>query len=236
MQSWEDIMASAGLLDPSLAPQPKIRPTGGVDFGSPTIQDEASALDIAKRAAATGLGAFQSVMDTLGGRAIKGVLAGKPRELLSVLPFSDTLHITDPTQRTSGRDLLEHWGAVEHAEPGSGLDVGDVAGFGADLLPDPASYLFGPGAALTRGGQIAKAANILPGLSGRVGTTLRTAAGQAGQGQALADAVLAGTASALPGSKLAYLSNAATKAGVNLADLADKPIAGIAGFGLPFAR
>ncbi len=36
------------------------------------------------------------IEEKFGGRAIRGLLGGKPRELLSVVPFSDTLGITEP--------------------------------------------------------------------------------------------------------------------------------------------
>ena len=33
-----------------------------------------------------------------GSRALRGLLGGKPREALSILPFSDTSGLTDPSQ------------------------------------------------------------------------------------------------------------------------------------------
>ena len=75
------------------------------------------------------LGGLGTVVDTpwAMGRA---ALAGK-----NPLPG-----VFDPEQRTSGRDMLEAWGAVSPNE--EGLDAGDVAGFGVEML-DPISWAAG---------------------------------------------------------------------------------------------
>lgn len=133
-------------------------------YGAPTPHDEASVLEMAKSAAGSGLEILSDVLDTFGGRAIKGLLGGRPRELLSVLPFSDTLTIpglgttlTDETERVHGKDLAEQWGLT------TGNKYGDFAtGLGIDIATDPIMYLFGPAGALTQGGRIAKAAGMLP--------------------------------------------------------------------------
>jgi hypothetical protein len=47
--------------------------------------------------AVSGLHWVGSTLDkTFGGRAVRGVLGGKPEEALSIVPFSDTLGLTDP--------------------------------------------------------------------------------------------------------------------------------------------
>ena len=61
----------------------------------------------------------------------------------------------NPQERTTGREMLESWGAV--GENQEGLDVGDVAGFGVEML-DPISFFMGS-KLLTKGAQAAKAAN-----------------------------------------------------------------------------
>lgn len=48
-------------------------------------------------------------------------------------------------ERLSGRDMLEEWGIL--GENQEGFDVGDVAGFGADVLFDPLNALGGVGIA-----------------------------------------------------------------------------------------
>lgn len=74
------------------------------------------------------------------GRAFRGILAGRPDELLNLVPFSDTAGWTDPAQRTTGRQLLEKYGMLDPGTPGE-FEPGDVAGFGADLLTDPLNWL-----------------------------------------------------------------------------------------------
>lgn len=102
-------------------------------------------------------GGLQYAAETLDkpGRAVRGLLAGRPSELLNLVPFSDAMGLTDPQQSTSGRDLLESYGMLEANTPG--LDWGDVAGFGAELLTDPLTWAGGIGA-LTKTGKAAQAA------------------------------------------------------------------------------
>jgi len=83
-----------------------------------------------------------------GARAIRGALGGKPRELLSFGPLglvSDELGLTKQRDIVYGRELLEKGGIIEKNKPG--MDWGDVAGFGADVLLDPATWFFGLGLA-----------------------------------------------------------------------------------------
>lgn len=112
-------------------------------------------------------GGLQYAAETLDkpGRAMRGLLAGRPSELLNLVPFSDTLGLTDPAQSTSGRDLLEQYGVLDKNTPG--LDVGDVAGFGAEILTDPLTYT-GLGA-LTKAG---KAASKTTGLTKGIGNQI----------------------------------------------------------------
>ncbi len=92
------------------------------------------------------------------GRALRGVLAGKTGELANLIPFSDAMGITDPAQSISGRDMLESWGAIDPNQ--EGLDAGDIAGFGAEMLLDPLNLIPGIGAAKALGkASKARAAN-----------------------------------------------------------------------------
>lgn len=98
---------------------------------------------------------------TFGGRAVRGLPGGKPRELLSVLPFSDTLGVTDEADRVSGRDLLRNMGAADREDTRGNFP----GGLGAEVALDPATYLtFGAGA-LTRSGQVARKIGQLPGTA-----------------------------------------------------------------------
>lgn len=75
------------------------------------------------------------------GAAVRGTLAGDPSQLLNLLPFSDTLGITDPSARVSGRDLLEQYNLLAPNTPG--LDWGDVGGFFAEEALDPMNWIPG---------------------------------------------------------------------------------------------
>jgi hypothetical protein len=71
-------------------------------------EEEDSALRRLLGVGASGLAYVGGVLDkTFGGRAVRGLLGGNPRELLSVLPGSDTLGITKEEQRVSGEDLAK---------------------------------------------------------------------------------------------------------------------------------
>ena len=85
-----------------------------------------------------------SVAEKFGGREVRGLLGGKPRELLSAIPFSDTLGITDPRERVTGHDLASQWGLTSAAHPWAST----AAGLGIDLATDPLSW--GGGGALAR--------------------------------------------------------------------------------------
>jgi 2-oxo-4-hydroxy-4-carboxy--5-ureidoimidazoline (OHCU) decarboxylase len=71
-------------------------------------------------------------------RVVAGLVGGQPREMLNLIPFSDTLGITNPEQIVSGRDLLESVGLPENKP---GIDVGDVAGFALEVATDPMNIL-----------------------------------------------------------------------------------------------
>jgi hypothetical protein len=126
-------------------------------------EDQSSFWDNLAGAASPLLSGLSWVGHTLekgsGARAIKGVLAGKPREALSAIPFSDTLGITDPLDRTSGSELLHSWGAPVEKDANL-LSLSGAAGLGADILLDPLTYAtFGAGA-LTKLGKVAGKAGV----------------------------------------------------------------------------
>jgi len=95
------------------------------------------------------LGFIGGVLDTPGSW-IRNTLAGEN-------PFMGTF---DFEERTSGREMLEGMGMLD--ENVEGLDWGDVAGFGAEVLLDPLTYLTGGAAALGKAGKVAKAVKKLP--------------------------------------------------------------------------
>lgn len=103
--------------------------------------------------------------DTLGKprRALFGLLAGRPGELANLIPFSDAMGLTDPSQQTRGKDLV-------------GSDIG---GFALDLLGDPVNWMAGMGA-LKLGQKMAQ-----------FGKSMTAGTGLAESGQALANAASA---------------------------------------------
>ncbi len=109
------------------------------------------------------------------GRAIRGLLGGTPREALNLIPFSDALGITDPTQEVRGSHLLYNMGITDNKDPSLFSPEG-AAGLGVDIATDPLTWI--PGGALLRGagaatrgtGRAARAAaQLIPGGSRAVG-------------------------------------------------------------------
>lgn len=81
-----------------------------------------------------------------GQRAVTGTISGVGGGkwgggLLNLIPFSDTMGITDPRDSVSGRDLLEQWGALEPNQ--EGLDAGDVGGYFLEEALDPLNWAGG---------------------------------------------------------------------------------------------
>jgi hypothetical protein len=194
-------------------PQPQMAPTMGqqqlkIQPLAPT-EEEGLLTQLGSKTLA-GLGYAGSVLEKLfGGRAIRGGLYGRPRELLSIIPGSDILGITNPEERVSGKELLglgheDDWGST-------------IAGIGAELALDPATYLtFGTGA-LTPAGKVAQKAGMLPaGIARRTGTTL------------------ADVASANPAKMWSSLLPAAQGQGQNLGALFPEVLGGVFGLRIPF--
>lgn len=117
------------------------------------------------------------------GRVVRGLLGGAPREMLNILPFSDALGITDPTQEVRGTDLL----GIDRsqAQQAGFFSPEGMSGFATELLLDPLMFLSAGSRALTPLGQMAKKANMLPattagrlqGLTGEAAQQLATSAG-----------------------------------------------------------
>lgn len=116
-------------------------------------EDESSLLGGMMEKGLGGLAYLGKILDkTFGGRAVRGGifngLLGErewhPSELLSVLPFSDTLGITDEKNVVHGKDLLTDAGVLTRGDD-SWENIG--AGVAADIALDPAIWL---GAAVPR--------------------------------------------------------------------------------------
>lgn len=171
---------------------------------------------VIREALNTGIGGLQYLGETLDkpGRAVRGLLAGRPGELANLIPFSDTFGLTDPSQSVSGRDLLEKAGLAGPNQVGS-LDMGDVAGFGAEVLLDPTTYLTFGASAVGKAGKVAKAAGI----------TAKGAARYKTLGQHLAGA---------SDDVLRAASEAAAKSGTTLDALSNQKLGGLFGVKVPF--
>lgn len=90
---------------------------------------------------------MSAILDALGwvgdsldkpGRAVRGLLGGRPEEGLAAIPFSDTMGLTSQQNRVSGSDLLRQLG----------MDAGDdlggtLAGMGVEMATDPLMYAGG---------------------------------------------------------------------------------------------
>lgn len=83
-----------------------------------------------------GVGVVGNTLDTPGA-LVRNTLSGRD-------PFAG-LNPFDAEGRASGRDMLESWGVLGANQ--EGLDWGDAAGFGAELLTDPLNFIGGLGTA-----------------------------------------------------------------------------------------
>jgi hypothetical protein len=228
-------------------------PTVGQLLPTVSPEDEQSTVGGIMEQGLGGLAYLGKLADkTFGGRAVRGVLGGRPEEALSLIPLSDTMDITKEENVVSGRDLLRGAGLVDAGDP-TALDTGDVAGFAAEVLLDPSTYLgIGP---LTRAGTLAKKAGNLPsGYAARAGgfaakqSELEPLARAGGRevSDLLADFGLSRSSPVLSREAEASMAAAGqpveTLLGLDPAGQVVKardkatPLAGLVGLGLPFSR
>jgi len=143
------------------------RPLAPIAARTPSIppltpEEESSILGQIGHGALSGLSYVGGALNKPG-RAIRGLLGGQPREMLNVIPFSDALGITDPTQEVRGTDLI-----------GAGKDTSffspeGIAGFGTEILLDPLTYMTFGASAVNKLGHAAKKVGVLPkGAQGRL--------------------------------------------------------------------
>ena len=135
--------------DSFLSPLPSARnPSPFPDPVYPNGMNENTYLGSLMESSLGGLAYLGSVVDkTFGGRAVRGGLGwltgvpkATPREILSVLPFSDALGITNPNDTIHGEDMLRSWGVLD---PSDRSFLGStLPGVAAEIALDPA-MLFG---------------------------------------------------------------------------------------------
>ena len=220
----------------------------------PTAKEEEQSL--IRKLAAQGMTGLQYVGETLDkpGQALRGLLAGKPWELANLIPFSDALgitssegllgkygmNLTDDEDAVSGRDLLEGKNFLGHRfidDNEEGLDLGDVLGFGVDVLTDPTTWI--PGVGFTKIGKAFKKAGLAPDVAAqarRAGLDVAGAATARGKltGQHLLDQALeSGDTAAMDRLRLALGKGKEIAPMPTLEELA-KPIGGLLNVGVPF--
>lgn len=160
-----------------------------------TDEEKKSLLSTLGQSALHGLGYLGgSLSKAFGGRAIRGLIGGKPEEFLSVIPFSDTLGITNPADEVRGSDLLGGNSDTSLLSPEG------IGGLGIDILTDPATYLtFGSGALTKLGAKAAASGIKMPGFFNAAG---RLAGFAPGAEEAIALAKLGGGAGELLGGQV----------------------------------
>lgn len=140
-----------------------------VEHGTP-IDEDSELARLAKSVVLPPLAWAGQTLDK-GGRALRGLLAGNPSELLNLIPLSDTVGLTDPEKSVSGRDLLRQYGMIGDEDTEGNF----LGGLAAEVLLDPISWVtLGAGSSLTALGRTAKLA----------GTIEKTAAGRIGAKEA----------------------------------------------------
>lgn len=101
--------------------------------------DEATLLGGLMESGLGGLAYVGKVIDkAFGGRAVRGALGGNYSELASVLPFSDTLGITDERNIVSGKTLGERAGFLTPGDDSLSSILGGVA---VEVALDPAMWI-----------------------------------------------------------------------------------------------
>lgn len=146
-----------------------------------TPEEESSILGDIGGAALSGLGWVGEVFDKYSGdRAIRGALAGKPRELLSIIPFSDDLGITNHDDLTTGEDLNQQWFGLAKDNSWTAMGAGMGTEIGLGLL-NPLSWIGTAADALTGAGKVAKASGLYDDLVRVANAKELTEAGKAGR-------------------------------------------------------
>lgn len=117
------------------------------------------------------------------GRAVRGLLGGRPEEAAAIVPFSDAMGLTDHANRVGGSDLLRQLGM----DPGEGIG-GTLAGMGVEMATDPLMFAGGAlggllgrragAAAMARGPRYETTADDLARMVGRDADELTRAAPQ----------------------------------------------------------
>lgn len=192
------------------------RPASPIQPLAPAEED--SLLGSLGQKALGGVGYVGSTLDKLlGGRAVRTALGlatgnsrARARDLLSVIPGSDTFGLTDAGDTLHGTDLL-----FEDRSPDDLSTGQQLIGAAAEAALDPATYLsFGASATTKLGSQAAKLGVLPKTTAGRIAGLAATSPEAARLAQASGQAV--GDVAGKPLGGLARLSLPFTDAGVEL--------------------
>lgn len=164
---------------------------------------------------------------TFGGRAVRALAGGltggdfHPRELLSMIPGSDVSGLTDREQATTGEQVGQNVGLIDQGPGTKGeFEARDVIGPLISAGLDPATYLTGPGAAISKLGRTAEKVGALP----------LTAAKRIG-GYTGLEEIAARMGRDVPGAVAK-----AAESGVDLNTLVGRPLGGAFGLRMPFGE
>lgn len=142
-----------GIFGPAIQRQQQARPAPQ-PIPPLTPEEQDSLISQVGSGALHGLGYLgASLSKAFGGRAIRGAIGGKPNELLSIIPFSDAMGLTNPAEEVHGSDLLGGNKDTPFLSPEG------IGGLGIDIITDPATWF---GGAIVKGiGKGASAAGSL---------------------------------------------------------------------------
>lgn len=181
-------------------------------------EDEESIIRKAGRKTLGGIAAVGNVLD-LPGSMVRDVLALEN-------PLDQLLHPFSGESRTSGRDLLRKYGMAGRKDTW----VNFAGGLAADILTDPLTYVF-PFGAMTKGGSLVKQAGLLPKVRTIAADVATVAPEKIGPRQAMLKTTLGDVMAKATPEEMTALQTAASKAGLNLGNLASEPLRGGIGFG-----
>jgi hypothetical protein len=178
------------------------------------VEDDPSILGSIGSNALSGLSKLANVLD-IPGSMIRDTLVGEN-------PLDQLLSPTTDEGRNSGRDVLEKWGALDKNQ--EGFDAGDVAGFAADVLLDPTTYLTGGATAASKSGKLLKAAGLADNAT-MLGNKLGLGMRQTQRTKTLREALDIGT-DVEKATAYDKATKAAQASGQNLDDLLDTTLGG----------
>lgn len=206
--------------------EPRMTPSSLLGPGFRMVPDEMSddeEQQIKALLASKALGGLQTV------GAILDTPGGVVRNLLGGGNVMGTLAPSQADQRVSGRDLLEQMGILGPNQ--EGLDLGDVAGFAAEIATDPLTYLTFGGSALGKAGKLLKSAGVYEDV---IDASVRSG-GALGPRTARIQTTLKQAMDLLPDAQKKQVMDTALAKGVNTGKLMEQKLGGLLGVGFPLA-